>query len=97
MNVQAVSCYRSGTRSELNNEHSFGQVAVRAFWGRQRKRLGLDKLVEEHQRGVDGLPPMDDAEAEMGASMAPHMGASMAPQTVRVVCTVCTTCDQTGV
>mmetsp|Transcript_37529 Transcript_37529/g.71923 ORF Transcript_37529/g.71923 Transcript_37529/m.71923 type:complete len:994 (+) Transcript_37529:52-3033(+) len=28
-------------------------VAVRAFWGRQRKRLGLDKLVEEHQRQME--------------------------------------------
>jgi hypothetical protein len=27
---------------------------VKSFWGRQRKRLGLDKLVEEHRMAKDG-------------------------------------------
>eukprot|EP00959_Pyramimonas_sp_CCMP1952_P342204 7169468-Pyramimonas_sp.AAC.1 len=40
-------------------------VAVRAFWGRQRKRLSLDKLVEEHTNGGpkdggdSGGPPLE--------------------------------------
>ena len=41
---------------------------MRAFWGRQRKRLGLDALVEEHQKGVDGGGPGDGEGASMGGS-----------------------------
>jgi hypothetical protein len=62
--LDAVRLHGHDTARIVAHVGSKTLVAVRAFWGRQRKRLGLDKLVEEHAARNGGVVVRDDTMME---------------------------------